>query len=261
MKAQGSRRIEHSFFAYARPLEPTLKEALLTRTALHVATALFVCVMTSVTAARADTIYLSEAAFTALPGLVMESFESLPASVAQPSLDAGPFSVAGGSSTVRIRTAPFNDMAATDGTHYLSWLTGGPATLVFTFDAPTTMFGVVLTDLWDAAAGTNRQLDLSTNGGATVASILTSPTVLASGAEHFVGIHADNAFTELTLTTFMSVTDNIGLDEVRFNTFEQPETAPVPEPGSLALVASAGLVAAIAGRARRSRRARDIDAR
>jgi hypothetical protein len=174
----------------------------------------------------ASVLYLNEGTFLSLAGPVtLESFEGLPAGTAVASLDAGPFTVSSASQSVRVRDVNSSGMIATHGSHYINWLASvSTGTLVFLFDAPATVFGVTLTDLWDS--GSNPQLDVTTNGGDSFAPALQASPPLASGVVRFVGLTTETPFTALTLRTHLSTVDNVGVDEVYFN------VAPIPEPAA-----------------------------
>ena len=213
-------------------------------------------VFLGVPVANADSIILDEPTFASLGGLQFESFEGLAASSSATSIDAGPFTVSSTTRFVQVREEPFGGMVATDGEKYVEWRAdSGGGTVVFTFDAPATMFGLMLTNLWKDVGLTafqNPRIGLSTNGGTYFDPAFTVPS-LGDGMQVFIGLVADDPFTRLTLTNFAihasldfggphPVPFNIGMDEIRFNVVE---TSPVPEPTSLLLfaVGAAGLFA------------------
>jgi hypothetical protein len=115
----------------------------------------------------------------------------------------------------------FLNLHATDGLNYAGWAARPTdPDVAFTFDQPTTTFGVWLTDALDGGLGGAQLLISANNGdGTTVAS-----GSLESGNEIFIGIVSETPFTVVifTVTEMPAGGDGIGFDEVRF-----PQ-APVP---------------------------------
>jgi hypothetical protein len=184
--------------------------------------------MSAASGTHAASVYLDQGTFLSAAGPVtLESFEALAPGAAVTSLDPGPFTVSSASQSVRVRNASTNGMVATDGSQYINWLASpSTGTLVFVFDAPATVFGVTLTDLWDSGGDT--RLDLTTNGGDSFAPALQASAPLASGVVRFLGFTTDTPFTTLTLTTRATVLDNAGVDEVYFNVVPIPLPAAAP---------------------------------
>jgi len=105
---------------------------------------------------------------------------------------------------------------------------------VYTFDTPVNRFGLTLTDALDGGGF----IALTTNGGAIFPMALSG--FQPSGSIRFLGLIADNPFTQLTLT--VSGADGIGMDEVLYS---NAQVSQVPEPTSLLLLGmgAAGLLA------------------
>jgi PEP-CTERM motif-containing protein len=194
--------------------------------------------------ARADTIYLNEAAFLLDAGPVtMESFEALALSSTDvSSVDAGAFAISTTANSLRVRNTAVLGSHATDGSQYVRFDGINSRSVLFSFDVAINRFGVTLTDALES--GINPAISLTTNGGANFPSAMSG--VQPDGSERFLGLIADNSFTQLTLT--WNLADGIGMDEVLF---ANVAPAAIPEPGSLLLLGSGALAAIAKARMRR----------
>ena len=196
--------------------------------------------------------YDTEASFTsAHPGVGFESFESvagrLPGAGAVP---VGGFTVTPqGGAQLGVQTSATTPQdgfgsSATHGSRYLfSYLANQPTgTLRFDFAAPTTAFGLNLTDIGEVAGEIQLQTDTSGQALPVVVRSFGSGNLLSNGSVLFIGLSQDVPFSSLTLT-ITGVDDAYGLDKVYVQS--------VPEPGEWALML-AGLVPLV-GIARRRR--------
>lgn len=192
--------------------------------------------------ANADLLFSNEASFlAAVPGTIMESFEALvAANTSNASLiDLGLFAI-GATPANALGRYNVNVLgtAATDGSKYIRWVAAASSgTVAFTFDNPISAFAVTLTDALDGGSNAVARLDLTTNGGASFLSFFSG--VQPSGQSVFLGLLADNPFTQIVLTNHNTVPDGIGIDEVRFLT-----AVTVPEPRLTFLAGSVLLMGA-----------------
>jgi hypothetical protein len=110
-----------------------------------------------------------------------------------------------------------------------NWLgfAGGSAT--FTLTNPTHSFGLWLTGLQTVFSDTTG-LAISFNDGAPQ---LLNPPINVNGGAQFYGFTDTNAFSSVTISNLTN--DAWGVDDVQFNS---TNTSPVPEPGTLCLLAT-----------------------
>jgi hypothetical protein len=178
-----------------------------------------------------DTMYLDD-----LPGFLIdagplgfESFEGLTETntLAFDPIEAPDLSITSSSGIgLRDMEIPGADVTAThpatDDAKFIHWDTDlSGDTITFTFASPITEFGVTLKDALDSQiAGSQYYLHLTTNGGASFLNFLVGQR--PSGEVHFVGIIADNPFTELVIANG-AIDDGLSVDGVYYT--PEPSTA------------------------------------
>ncbi len=210
--------------------------------------ALFLLATTA--AQAADSSFSTEQAFVAAAGATtLESFETLAgrARTTAP-IVTSTFTLSTAAAPMGIQTsanAPSDGFgaAAVDGSRYVSIYlpNAAPGSVTFTLTAPSTSFGLYLTDLGEV----NGQIRVQTNAGAFASGLVVAefPPTVGNGQQRFVGFTQDQAFTQVTLTV-TGLDEAYGLDKVYVSA--------VPEP-AVAWLMLAGLgVAGIAARARRA---------
>jgi hypothetical protein len=191
-----------------------------------------VFILAPVTVSASPILYTSESAFlTAAGAPAMESFEGLALANNLSAVVAPDFTMAGSPASLDVRNTSLAGSHATDGVQFVRSDNG---TVVLTFDFLINWFGIMLTDLFDSTSAT---LSISTNSGAIFPNALMGPR--PDGAEDFLGLFHDIAFTTVTLVD--SGIDGVGFDEVRY----LASPTEVPEPATLFLLAVglAGFVA------------------
>jgi hypothetical protein len=198
-------------------------------------------------AVAADQTFTAQGQFEAAAGpLALESFESLAASTRSINTVVAPlFTVTPTDTLISVQssaTTPEDGFGSYPvlGSQYLfNYNPNQPSgTLKFTFSAPTTAFGFVMTDVGEATG----IVSLRTNAGAftTDQVLATYPPLQGNGASFFFGLTQNTAFTEAYVTV-TGVDEAYGIDAVRVTA--------VPEPVQAALLlAGLGLVGAIARR-------------
>ena len=167
----------------------------------------------------ATVFFTDESLFISAAGgnLAVESFESFIATddFAANTIAASGFTITTSpEANLGIHENEFQNLHATDGQKFAGWAARPTdPDVVFTFDLPTTTFGVMITDPIDGGLA-GAQLLMSTDGGDNT---VVASGALPSGTEFFIGLIADSPFTEVTFTvTQMPATgDGIGFDEVR----------------------------------------------
>jgi hypothetical protein len=210
-----------------------------------------VALLNAATAQAVDASYNTEQAFvSAASATVIESFETLAGRgrTMAPVVTAN-FTVSTENAPIGVQTAanapsPGYGSAAVDGRQYLSIYLAdvAPGSISFTLAAPSTSFGLYLTDLGEVAG----EVRLQTNAGAFSGGVLVAqfPPLVGEGQRLFFGFTQNVAFTQVTLTV-TGLDEAYGLDKVYVSA--------VPEPAAAGLMLAGLGVAGIAARSRRAR--------
>ncbi|MFG6440548.1 PEP-CTERM sorting domain-containing protein [Pelomonas margarita] len=218
---------------------------------LPLSTSTALALLSAGAAHAADASFSTEQAFVAAAGAtVIESFETLAGrDRTLAPIVTSTFTLSTAAAPMGIQTsanAPSDGFgaAAVDGSQYVSiYLQNlAPGSISFTLAAPSTSFGLYLSDLGE----TSGQIRVQTNNGVFASGLVvaTFPPTVSNGQQRFVGVTQNQAFTQVTLTV-TGVDEAYGLDKVYVSA--------VPEPAAAWLMLAGLGVAGIAARSRRAR--------
>ena len=185
----------------------------------------------------ANTTFLTESGFVSAAGaLSMESFEATAARLrSTDALVTSLLTLTGGTTPIGVQSGVNSPEAAfgavaTDGVRFVSvYLPNQPqGTLVFDLAAPTTAFGLNITDVGETSGAINLRTDTGAYAGGI--NLATYPPGFGNGNVQFFGLTQDLAFSRVFLTV-TGVDDAYGLDKIYLSS-----VTAVPEPATVLLM-------------------------